>query len=139
MLMTSSNITRLKCRQAEPSLVHIGATVSRQLITTCPCTKLSNKRSSQFRALFSLQQHTTMFYNFSLPSSPFPVDGREHHHLRHHRHRRPALDGRRLLPDQHHRIAVGSRRRHLFRQRFRRFRRCSKNAQCVQEATRSCR
>ena len=52
--MTSSNIMRLKCRQAEPSRVHIGATVFRQLIRTCPCTKLSNKGSSQlsYSAIF---------------------------------------------------------------------------------------
>ena len=64
-LMTSSNITRLECRQAEPSLVHIGATVSRQLITTCPFIKLSNKCSSQFRVLFSLQQHITQYFSNS--------------------------------------------------------------------------
>ena len=58
-LKTSSNIMSLKCRQAENSRVHIGATVSRQLITTCVCANLSNKCSSQFRVLFRVQQHIT--------------------------------------------------------------------------------
>ena len=39
--------------------MHTGATVSHQLMTACTYANLSNKCSSQFHVLFSLQQHTT--------------------------------------------------------------------------------
>ena len=48
-----------KPRQAEPWLVHIGAAVSSQSITTCVCANLSNKYISQYRVLLRVQQHTT--------------------------------------------------------------------------------
>ena len=53
--MMSSNIMRLKPRQAEPSLVHIGAAVSRQLITTCTCANLSNKYTQQAQTRYRNQ------------------------------------------------------------------------------------
>ena len=54
MLMMSPNITRLKCRQGKRNLQW--CTLVQQYLVR---TKLSNKCSSQFHVLFSLQQHIT--------------------------------------------------------------------------------
>ena len=67
-LITSSNITSLKCRQAEPSLVQIGGTVSRQLMTTCACANLSNKCSSQFLSTSPFKQ-VFLFFSFQANTS----------------------------------------------------------------------
>ena len=67
-LMTSSINGAPKIYASLSSLVHIGASLARQLITTCMCANLSDKCSSQIRVLLSLQQHTIQYNKKSIMS-----------------------------------------------------------------------
>ena len=66
----SGNRSGIQMVVGMPNMSDKFVSTGNQLITTWTCANLFNKCSSQFRVLFSLQQHTTRLSIFYLPLLP---------------------------------------------------------------------